>query len=115
MAYGTPPAINGTTLRRPSGISESPEAVDSSVELAGGATRTYDRGVRFVVDLSWSKLTETDVATLRALLRPTYVAYTHTDGVLYQVRSAPLKAEPIPGTDPVRFAASTTLREQGTR
>ena len=115
MVYGTPPALGGVTLRRPTTATESPEPVRSVVTLAGGAERAYDRGSRQVFDLAWSRMTEAQLTALRALLRPTFTSYVHVDGATYFVQTAPPKVEPLGGTDPVRFSVSVQLREQAPR
>jgi len=113
MAYGdTFPVLNGTTLRRPSAVSESPEALRSSVTLSGGSTRAYSSGVRFVVELSWNKLLEAEVNALEAAAAPAFVSYTHVDGAVRVVETSAVDSAPIAGTYPVRFTASVTLRAQ---
>ena len=112
MAYGSPPVLNGVVLRRPSSIDESPEALRKSVELAGGGLRSYSRGVRPTYSLAWSKLTEGELDALREAARPAFVPYVHVDGVTSIVETTAPDSSPIPGTDPVRFAVSITLRGQ---
>jgi hypothetical protein len=112
MTYTAAPQINGVTLPRPSSAPESPEAVRSTVTLAGGALRAYDAGVRFGVELSWNKMTEEDLNALRAAADPAFVAYRHVNGVTYICETTAVSADPIPGTDPARFRASISLREQ---
>lgn len=113
MAYGdTFPVLNGTTLRRPSSVSESPEALRRDVTLASGALRAYSSGIRSVFELSWNKLLEGEVAALRAAAALPFVPYTHVDGTTRVVETSPPSVTPLAGTDPVRFAVSISLRAQ---
>lgn len=112
MTYGTPPQLSGVVLPRPSSVSESPEQFGSTVTLAAGAERRYDGGERLVVELTWNKLTEARLADVVAAARPAVTSYVHTDGVAYVVMTGPVQRSPIAATDPVRFSASITLREQ---
>lgn len=115
MAYGSTPAIGGIVFPRPTSIDESPELRAVDVELAAGRVARYDGGRRFVVSLSWGNLTEAQIASLRAALAPPVVAYVHVDGSAYVMLSDVPKVTPRAGTDPVRFSAEVSLREQTVR
>lgn len=115
MSYDGIPAVAGTELPRPNGVTESPEAVRMGVQLANGSLRAYSAGVRSVFELSWNRLPEATLATLRSLLAPPYVAYRHLDGKTYVVETEPPSAAAIAGTSPTRFSVSVTLREQSPR
>lgn len=113
MTYSTTlPAIAGQVIGRPTSLRESGEPVRNSVTLAGGGLRSYSAGVRRVFDLSWSRVTEDELADLRLLTAPAFVAYTHQDGTTRIVETSGVEADAIAGTDPVRFSVSLTLREQ---
>lgn len=113
--YGTAPVLNGVTLRRPNTITERPEQVGDEVTLANGSLRRYDLGERKVFELRWGKLTEAQLAALNGAAGRGQLAYTHTDGVTYLVLADRAQSAPVPGTDPVVFETSITLREQKPR
>lgn len=115
MTYGSPPQLSGIVLPRPTAVTENPEQWGATVTLADGGERRYDGGERLVVELSWAKLTEARLVELQAAARPAVTSYVHTDGVAYVVLTGPVQRQPIAATDPVRFSASLTLREQGPR
>lgn len=112
MTYSGSPVIAGITLPKPNGASDTDAPVRSGVTLAAGGTRAFNNGVRRSFELSWSRMTEGDLATLRAAVRSAYVPYTHLDGLTYVVETGDVKADAIAGTDPTRFAVSTTLTQQ---
>jgi hypothetical protein len=114
MTYD-PPVIAGVTVRRPTSLTENPEPVRNSVQLAGGGLRSYSAGVRYVFGLSWAQMTEGELAQLRALTAPPFVPYVHQDGTSHYVETSPPQATAIQGTDPVRFAVSLELRDQDPR
>jgi len=109
------PVIAGTALPRPTSLTENPEPVRTSAQLAGGALRAYSAGVRAVFGLSWAKMTEGQLAQLRTLTTPPFVPYVHQDGTTYYVETTPPQATAIAGTDPVRFAVTLELRAQDPR
>jgi hypothetical protein len=115
MTYGATPVIGGTTFRRPNGYSVNPEPVRQTVQLAGGSTRAYSSGVRDVFELSWGKMTEAEVVALNAATLPAFVSFTTLDGSTRIVETSPPSIDAVPGTDPVRFSVSLTLRAQDTR
>jgi hypothetical protein len=117
VAYGdTVPVLNGATLPRPNTVDEAPEQVGDVIELAAGGLRRYDLGERRVWSLAWNRLTEAELASIRAAAARGAVSYTHTDGtsttVLVDGRP---HAVPLPGTSPVRFDVDLVLREQTPR
>lgn len=113
MAYGdTLPNLAGVTLPRPNGVDESPEQVGDVITLAAGGLRRYDLGERFVYTLSWSKLTEAEVATVRAAAIRGAAVYVHTDASVTTVLvDGRPKVVPLAGTYPVRFDVELVLRE----
>jgi hypothetical protein len=115
MTYGSPPQLSGVVLPRPSSVTENPEQFGSSVTLANGSERRYDGGERSVFELTWNRITEEVLAVIAAAARPTVTSYVHSDGVSYVVLPSSVQRSPIAATDPVRFSASLTLREQGPR
>jgi hypothetical protein len=115
MTYGGSPIIGGVTFPRPNGYAINPEPVRRTVQLAGGSTRAYSSGVRDVFELSWSKLTEAQLVALEAATRSPFVSFTALDGSSRMVETATPSADAVPGTDPVRFSVSLTLRAQDTR
>lgn len=115
MTYTGLPILNGVTLPRPSGVDDGADRVGTSVQLAGGALRGYTAGRRRVVTLSWAKATESLLASLRAAATARFTAYTHVDGDVFAVEVDEPTVSAISGTEPVRFAASIMVREQGVR
>ena len=115
MTYGTPPALSGVVLPRPSSVTENPEQFGSTVTLANGGERRYDGGERSVFELTWNRISEGVLAEITAAARPAATSYVHVDGVTYVVLPGPVQRSAIAGTDPTRFTASLTLREQGPR
>lgn len=115
MTYTAAPVLNGSTLPRPSSVDDGAERVGTSVQLAGGALRGYTAGQRRVISLTWNKATEATLALLRAAAVARFVAYVHNDGDAFIVEVDPPSAQPIAGTEPTRFSASITIREQGVR
>lgn len=115
MAYTAQPILNGISLPRPNSASESPEQVGTRVELANGRTVPYVRGLRMIFALGWAKLTEAERTALLSAYSPGASSYVSQDGTPYVVLADPPQWTPVPGTDPVRFDASITLREQTPR
>lgn len=113
MAYGdTLPILQGVTLPRPNAVDENPEQVGDVVTLANGGLRRYDLGERSVFSLSWSKLTEAELTSLRGAAGRGALSYVHTDGTATVVLvDGRVHATPLPGTSPVRFDAELALRE----
>jgi hypothetical protein len=115
MTYGTPPVLSGVVLPRPTAVTDNGEQYGSTVVLANGDERRYDGGSRLVVELTWAKLTEDRLVELLAAARPAVTTYVHVDGVAYVVLTGDVQRDAIAATDPVRFSASLTLREQAPR
>lgn len=115
MTYGSQPQLSGVVLPRPSSVTENPEQYGSTVVLADGGERRYNGGERLVVELTWNKVSEATLAVITDAARPAVTSYVHTDGEPYVVLPSSVQRSPIAATDPVRFSASLTLREQGTR
>lgn len=106
------PIIGGVAFRRPATRGESWEAVGSDQQLANGNTRSYRQGQRAVVSLTWAKLLEADVATLKAVVAPavtTYQADADAEEIAMTTGDG-VSAEAIAGTFPVRYSASLTLK-----
>jgi hypothetical protein len=113
MAYGdTFPVLGGTTLRRPTSVSQNAETLRREVVLAAGGLRSYSSGVRAVFELSWAKLREEEVVALRMAAAPPFTSYTHVDGTTRVVETSAPQETAIAGTFPVRFSVSITLRAQ---
>ena len=106
------PVIAGVVFRRPVRRRRSYEPVRSTHELANGNLRSYVVGRRVVVELSWTKLTETEVATLAELVAPAFVTYADDSESPSFVVSTdePLEVDPVPGTFPIRAEATLRLR-----
>ena len=117
MPYAaTAPVLNGVTLPRPNEAPEQVEQIGNDVTLANGSIRRYDLGERIVIPLSWKKLTESELATIRgAVSTRAAVPYLHHDGATYVVIPGRVDATPVAGTDPVLFDAELELREQTPR
>ena len=113
------PILNGVTLRRPNKHTRTPEGIVSEVQLANGATTTYHRGHRTVLELSWVNMREADAALVDAAGRLRgAVSYVDIDGTTYVVMVEPggySGLEAVPGTSPVRYSASLSLRERSPR
>lgn len=109
---GAGPVIGGFAFRRPNGRSEPVEALRGVVELSGGSTRSYDRGIRRSWSFSWSRMTEGEVTTLRDVCRVPYVTLEREAGEVPVVVSTEdgISAEAVPGTYPVRYAVSVNLK-----
>lgn len=109
---GGGPVIGGTSFRRPNGRSEPDEALRGVVELASGATRAYDKGIRRAWSFSWSRMTGDEVETLRAAVRPPYVELQREGGEPPVVVSTEdgLSVDALPGTYPTRYSVGLTLK-----
>lgn len=113
MTYTGVPILGGRPLPRPSSVSRGTATVRSRVTLAGGGARAYNSGVRKTFELSWARMTETDLLLLEQLVRTlVFTSYQDLDGLTYTVETGDVDADAIAGTDPVRFAVSTTLTQQ---
>lgn len=115
MTYTGLPRLNGADLARPSAIDDGADRVGTSVTLAGGGLRGYTAGSRRVFTLTWNKASEATVAQLRAVAALRFTTYVHVDGDTIAVEVDPPSASAISGTEPVKFSASITIREQGVR
>lgn len=112
MTYGAAPVLNGTTLPRPNGAPEEPTQVGQDVTLAAGKIIRYDRGVRQSITYTWTKLTEAELATIRAAYTRGACSLRGVDGILRVVLCSPPKVTPIAGTSPVRFDVELAVVEQ---
>lgn len=115
MPDGAIPSLGGTLLWRPSTLSEDDERIGAEIELAGGALRRQNRGVRRVFALGWRNRTQAQVDALRAAAGPGALSYVNVDGVAYVVLAQPPQIVAVPGTEPRRYDASIVLREQTPR
>lgn len=108
------PVVDGVQLRRPTSRDESHEPLRQVVDLGNGATRSYHRGIRRVWSYAWGRLTEAEKDELAALVAAPYVTLSPETGappVVVSTEEA-YTATPIPGTFPVRYTATMTLRER---
>lgn len=111
------PVLAGKTLPAPSRYVRSREDLQTLVTLANGVERAYVRGFRYVYALTWDAMRGADVDLLRAATA-TFgeVSFRTLDGDTVTVRVDDAPPETArPGTNPVRYAASVTLREPGVR
>lgn len=111
------PVIAGVEVKRATSLSEKDEPVRQLVELASGSTRAYDKGVRRVFGVAWAKLTRVEVDQLRGLLAAPFVTFATEVGSDVSVVSTEdgFAADPIPGTYPIRYSGSISLRERDPR
>lgn len=112
---GGGPLIGGVHFRRPTERTRTVEPVRGTVELGNGDVRTYDKGRRVVVSLAWAKLTEDEAALLDLTLAAPFVTYADDADavdVFTMTTDEPLTLAAVPGTHPVRYEASVTLRER---
>jgi hypothetical protein len=106
-------------LPAPNRYTRTADPVRSVVGLASGADATYDLGHRHGFDLEWTSLDGlTAAAVERAGMLRGVVGYVDLTGVTYAVRVpeggwSGLRA--VPGTDPVRYDAALSLREDTPR
>jgi hypothetical protein len=98
------PLIGGVEFPRPSSADEQVEPARAIITLANGSTRAYDKGIRSVLSVSWSRMRLEALDALRSVMAAPFVDYVHTDGKEYRV-----------GTAPTRYSVSITVREQDPR
>lgn len=111
------PVIGGIQVRRPTSLARTPEGLREEVVLGSGDLATYDRGIRFTYALSWEKLTEADRDQLHDVTADPYTTYAPEPGAPAVVVTTGdgLESEAVPGTFPIRYSASLTLRERSPR
>lgn len=106
------PVIGGVTFPRPRTRTEQRQALRQVVELGGGETRTYDKGVRPEWSFTWGGLTGDQLEQLRVTTRRPYVTLELEPGSVPVVVSTEdgVTADAVAGTFPIRYTASLTLR-----
>ncbi len=112
MPYTGSPVLNTITLPLPNSAEEEIAQLGEDVELANGSVRRYDKGERWSIALTWSRLTEAERDLVRMAAPRRAVVWVGQDGITRTVLPGRPQARPLPGTDPTRFDVTLTLVEQ---
>ncbi len=112
MPYVGPPTLNTITLPLPNSAEPEITQLGEDVTLANGSLRRYDRGERWSIALTWTRLTEAELDLVRTAAPRTAVVWVGQDGITRTVLPGRPQARPLPATDPTRFDVTLTLVEQ---
>ncbi len=112
MPYAGNPILNTITLPLPNSADPEISQLGEDVELANGSVRRYDKGERWSIALTWSRLTEAQLDLIRTAAPRRAVVWVGQDGVTRTVLPGRPQARPLPATDPTRFDVTLTLVEQ---
>ncbi len=112
MPYAGNPILNTITLPVPNSAEEEVTQLGEDVTLANGSVRRYDRGERWSIALTWSRLSEAERDLIRTAALRTAVVWVGQDGITRTVLPGRPQARPLPATEPTRFDVTLTLVEQ---